>query len=67
MKENNLIEINSIQSRINTIRDVQVILDEDLADLYEVETKILNQSVKRNLERFPQEFMFQLTSEETEN
>jgi len=67
LKENNLIEINSIQSRINTIRDVQVILDEDLADLYEVETKILNQSVKRNLERFPQEFMFQLTSEETEN
>ena len=42
-------------------------LDRDLADLYGVETKVLNQSVKRNIERFPDDFMFQLTNEETQN
>ena len=41
-------------------------LDRDLAELYDVETKVLNQAVKRNIERFPEEFMFQLTSEEFE-
>jgi len=39
-------------------------LDSDLAELYEVETRVLNQQVKRNLERFPEDFMFQLTKEE---
>jgi len=42
-------------------------LDRDLAVLYEVETKVLNQSVKRNIERFPEDFMFQLNEEEFEN
>ena len=42
-------------------------LDSDLAKLYEVETRVLNQAVKRNMERFPDDFMFQLTKEETEN
>jgi len=53
-----------IQRRIYTIRSVQVMLDSDLALLYEVETKVLNQSVKRNLERFPDLFCFQLTQSE---
>ncbi len=56
-----------IQRKIYTIRDVQVMLDRDLASFYSVETKILNQSVKRNIERFPQEFMFQLDEKEWES
>ncbi len=58
---------NTIQRKIYTIRDVQVMLDRDLAAFYGVETKVLNQAVKRNIERFPQEFMFQLTKEELKN
>ena len=54
----------SLQSKIHTIRNVQVMLDYDLAALYEVSTKQLNLSVKRNSERFPDDFMFQLTLEE---
>ena len=57
----------SIKSRILTIRGVQVILDRDIAILYGVETKALNQAVKRNRERFPDRFMFQLTEEELGN
>ncbi len=49
---------------IKIIRGRQVILDADLARLYGVETKVLNQAVKRNIERFPEDFMFQLTKEE---
>ena len=54
----------SIEERIFYIRDKQVILDRDLAMLYGVETKALNQAVKRNIERFPSSFMFQLKQEE---
>ena len=57
----------SIESRILNIRDRQVILDRDLAELYGVETKALNQAVKRNARRFPEDFMFQLTKEESLN
>lgn len=53
-----------IQSNIFTIRGKQVILDSDLAILYKVETRVLNQAVKRNIKRFPLEYMFQLTVEE---
>ena len=53
-----------IEKMIYIIRDQKVMLDSDLAELYEVDTKVLNQAVKRNLTRFPQDFMFQLTSEE---
>ena len=53
-----------IRSRIYTIRGVQVMLDSDLAQLYHVETKALNQAVKRNGKRFPLQFCFQLTVEE---
>ena len=62
-----LIKIDDIQKRIYTVRKVQVMLDEDLAVLYGVKTKVLNQAVKRNQERFPPEFMFQLTKEDMEN
>ena len=55
-----------IKSRILTIRDLQVMLDRDLAVIYGVETKALNQAVKRNAERFPESFMFQLSSVEAE-
>lgn len=53
-----------IGSRIHTIRGVRVMLDFELAELYEVPTKVLNQAVDRNRERFPEEFAFQLTSQE---
>jgi hypothetical protein len=52
---------------IHEIRGVKVMLDRDLAELYEVETRALNQAVKRNEKRFPEDFMFQLTGEEVEN
>lgn len=57
---------NNIESLIRVIRGKQVMLDRDLAELYEVETAQLNRQVKRNIERFPEDFMFQLTKEETE-
>ena len=53
-----------IESRIFVFRDSQVMLDRDLAEMYQVETKVLNQAVKRNIERFPQQFRFQLTEDE---
>lgn len=55
-----------IQRKIYEIRGQRVILDRDLAALYQVETRVLNQAVKRNIERFPDDFMFQLTKEEVE-
>jgi hypothetical protein len=64
MSENKLVSVEDIQNRIYTIRGVQVMLDEDLSALYGVETKVLNQAVKRNRERFPLEFMFQLNESE---
>ena len=59
--------IQSIQNRIYEIRGERVMLDKDLAVLYEIETKVLNQAVKRNIKRFPKDFMFQLTKEEFED
>ena len=53
-----------IEKKIFVIRGVQVMIDRDIAELYGVETKVLNQAVKRNITRFPEEFMFQLTREE---
>ena len=60
-------EINLIQQKIHEIRGEMVMLDFDLAYLYEVDTKILNQAVKRNLDRFPVDFMFKLTEKEWKN
>ncbi len=54
----------TIQDKIFTIRNLQVMLDRDLAELYQVETKRLNEQVKRNIERFDEDFMFQLTDKE---
>lgn len=56
-----------IERRIYLIRGKKVMIDSDLADLYEVETKMLNRAVRRNLDRFPDDFMFQLTAEEEES
>ena len=60
-------ELNIIQNKIYQIRGMRVMLDFDLAELYQVETRALNQAVKRNLKRFPPDFMFQLTEEEHKN
>ena len=56
-----------VENKILSIRDTQVILDRDLAELYGVETRVLNQAVARNIERFPAEFRFQITTKEFEN
>lgn len=55
-----------ISNQIYLIRNQKVMLDKDLAKLYEVDTKVLKQAVRRNLERFPEDFMFELTKEENE-
>ena len=60
-------ELESIQNMIHEIRGQKVMLDSDLARLYQVEVKTLNRAVKRNIMRFPDDFMFQLTDEEWEN
>ena len=58
-------QLELIQKKIYEIRGQKVMLDRDLATMYGVETRALNQAVKRNMERFPEDFMFQLTDEET--
>lgn len=60
-------DLQIIQSKIYEIRGCRVMLDSDLAALYQVETKALKQAVKRNIDRFPDDFMFQLTKEEMES
>ena len=67
MNELVLIDDENIQNKIFTIRGLSVILDRDLAELYHVESKRLNEQVKRNIERFPENFRFQLTQKEYEN
>ena len=57
-------QLQTIQSKIYEIRAQRVMLDRDLAELYQVETRALNQAVKRNIERFPEDFMFRLSGEE---
>lgn len=66
MNDNKIISQKEIEPLIYTMRDKQVMIDKDLATLYQVETKILNKAVKRNIERFPATFCFQLTDEESE-
>ncbi|MDE6582956.1 MAG: ORF6N domain-containing protein [Duncaniella sp.] len=60
-------ELLHIKNKIFSIRGQKVMLDRDLAEMYGVETRVLNQAVKRNIERFPEDFMFQLTSQELDN
>jgi len=59
-----LISIETIQNRILIIRGQKVIIDVDLAEIYGVATKVLNQAIRRNIDRFPEDFMFQLNKEE---
>jgi len=66
-QKNSLLPSEKILSEILFIRGKKVMLDKDLAELYQVETKNLNKAVKRNMERFPNDFMFQLNREEFEN
>lgn len=61
---NEMILIDDVTRRICFVRGLKVIMDKDLAELYEVETRVLNQAVKRNFKRFPDDFMFQLTQTE---
>jgi hypothetical protein len=67
MTEDSLIPAERIEKAILLIRGQKVLLDRDLAELYEVPTKRLNEQVRRNLRRFPEDFMFQLSKEELEN
>lgn len=68
-KKNQLVAISDevVMNKIYLIRDQKVMLDRDLAELYEVETKRLKEAVRRNLDRFPEDFMFELTKEEFTN
>ncbi|MDP2362445.1 MAG: ORF6N domain-containing protein [Ignavibacteria bacterium] len=67
MKKLSLLPQAFLEKRILLIRDHKVMIDTDIAVLYDVSTKVLNQAVKRNIERFPLDFMFELTSEEKED
>jgi len=67
MTENLQLQPADIQNKIFTIRSQRVMIDRDLAEIYGVETRVLNQAVKRNMERFPEDFMFQLTDVEFHN
>ncbi|MBL1279481.1 MAG: ORF6N domain-containing protein [Fluviicola sp.] len=65
-KEANVLQ-EQIMTKIYTVRDQKVMIDRDLAELYGVETKVLKQAVRRNIYRFPNDFMFELTKEEFNN
>lgn len=67
MSENEIILLTDIQKYIYTFRGVQIMFDDDLAKIYEIETKRLNEQVKRNIDRFPPEFCFQLSEVDVEN
>jgi len=67
MVETSIIPSERIVSKIYIIRNKKVMLDKDLAELYGVEKRVLNQSVKRNIKRFPADFMFELNKEEIKN
>ena len=64
---NSIIPVEQVINKIYYIRDNKVMLDRDLANLYGVETKVLKQAVRRNIDRFPDDFMFELTREEMQN
>ena len=60
-------ELTTIKNSIHEIRGKRVILDYELAKMYDVETRVLKQAVRRNIDRFPEDFMFELTEEEMKN
>ena len=67
MENNQIASTWDIKSRIYTLRGMRVMLDANLAELYNVDTRVLNQAVKRNCERFPSQFMFPITEQEYKN
>lgn len=67
MSDKDLVVIEAIADKIHFIRGQRVMLDSDMAEVYQVETRVLNQAVKRNIDRFPEDFMFQLTEDETKS
>lgn len=67
MAETNLVTIEQIATKIYYIRGIKVMLDRDLAELYEVETRTLKQAVRRNIQRFPDDFMFELSKKEEQS
>lgn len=66
-RQTTMTELRVIQQKIFEVRGKKVIMDFDLAEMYEVETRVLNQAVRRNIDRFPDDFMFQLTKTEFDN
>ena len=66
-KDSVVVPVEIIERKIYLIRGIKVMLDSDLADLYGVETKFFNRAIKRNKDRFPNDFMFQLTEKESQN
>ena len=62
-----IVPMERITNKIYLIRGMKVMLDRDLAELYEIENRILKQAVRRNIDRFPPDFMFELTKEEFKN
>jgi hypothetical protein len=67
MNQSLIISNKEIESKIYYIRSLKVMLDSDLSVLYDVETRVLNQAISRNIDRFPEDFMFQLTENEWKN
>ena len=67
MNQSLIISNKEIESKIYYVRSLKVMLDSDLAVLYDVETRVLNQAISRNIDRFPEDFMFQLTENEWKN
>ncbi|MCH8026657.1 MAG: ORF6N domain-containing protein [candidate division Zixibacteria bacterium] len=67
MQKKTLIPITRIENLIIRVRGLNIMIDRDLAELYQVQTKVLNKAVTRNKDRFPSDFMFQLTKEEFSN
>jgi hypothetical protein len=67
MKGLQILPDQAIINKIFVIRDIKVMIDRDLAGLYGVDTRVLNQAVKRNIKRFPDDFMFQMTKDEMIN
>ena len=67
MSDSGLVTIDQISNKIYHIRGTKVMLDRDLAKLYQVETKVLKRNVRRHIDRFPDDFMFELAKEEFKN
>jgi ORF6N domain len=65
MKENQIVKVENVEDKIYLIRGQRVMFDSDLAEVYQVETRVLKQAVRRNKDRFPDDFLFELTLEET--